>query len=123
MSNLDIGTDTTPTSDHTADLAAPFDNKSIVKVWEKAALASEQVRLLCDLRDVGVGTNSIESFMRKLEDEDIVSWGNLKGRKWDKQKIDHELFLFLLNIKIGGAERKCRKWGRERGKEKRKLEK
>ena len=103
MSNLDMG-NLSDTSDCTAEQAAPVTNISIVRVWEKAALAGEQVNLLVELRDVGVGTNTIESFMKRLEDEDIVSWGNLRGRKWGREEIDHDLFLFLMNIKIGGGE-------------------
>ena len=80
MSNLDMG-NLSDTSDCTAEQAAPVTNISIVRVWEKAALAGEQVNLLVELHDVGVGTNTIESFMKRLEDEDIVSWGNLRGRK------------------------------------------
>ena len=73
MSDPDIGTLTTNCDHCTADEAAPIVTKSIEKVWNKVALACEQVSLLCELRDVGVGTHMVESFMRRLEEEDIVS--------------------------------------------------
>ena len=81
MSDPDMGNVEIPSDTCTADKAAPVDIRSIEKVWNKVALAYEQVNLLCELRDVGVGTHMIESFMRRLEEEDIVSWGNLRGTK------------------------------------------
>ena len=76
MSILDMGNHT-ETSDCTADQAAPMDHRSTVKVWEKAALAGEQVNLLIELRDVGVGTHTIESFMKNLVQHWIKQGGSV----------------------------------------------
>ena len=61
----------------TADLTAASHTTSIEIYWNKATLASEQVKLLHDLKGVGVGTNGVEQFMIELENDDTIEFGKI----------------------------------------------
>ena len=78
---------------------------SIESIWLKVTLAKEQVKLLHALKGVGVGTNSVEKFMLELENDDIMSWGNLNC-KWDRANLESNLIDMIMNVKIRGAEKK-----------------
>ena len=112
---------TTTSYSNTVKLTAPV-LKGIETARRKATLAEHQVRLLRELRDVGIGTNKVEKFLLDLNGDRELNWGKLP---WDKGCMDRDnkkIFDCIMNSKITSAEKKWRKWSKMKGKVKKRID-
>ena len=63
-------------SSTTVKLTAPV-LKSVETAWRKTTQAEHQVRLLRELRNIGIGTNKVEKFLVDLKSDEELNWGKM----------------------------------------------